>query len=79
MENAASILEKGLLHNLEEMEYFSPDQFNRDLWKHLDKLSSAPFAKKNTRRCYESCALREQPVRWMKAAIPAAGSRGPDG
>jgi transposase len=79
-ENAVGILEKGLFHSLEEMEYFSLDQFNRDHRKHLDELNIAPFAKKeHTRRYYEYSALREQPIRWMKAAIPAARSRGSGG
>ena len=52
VENAVGILEKGLFHDLEEMKYFSLEQFNRDLWMRLDKLNSAPFAKKEHSRRY---------------------------
>ena len=37
---------------MEEMDYFSLEQFNRDLWKHLDKLNNAPFTKKPHNRRY---------------------------
>lgn len=53
VENAVGILEKGFFHDMEEMAYFSLEQFNRDLWKHLDKLNNAPFTKKpHSRRYY---------------------------
>ncbi len=52
VENAVGILEKGIFHDLEEMDYFSLDQFNRDLWHKLDKLNSAPFTKKEHNRRY---------------------------
>ena len=45
---------------MEEMDYFSLEQFNRDLWKHLDKLNSAPFTKKpHSRRYYWDEERRE--------------------
>lgn len=53
VENAVGILEKGFFNDMEEMDYFSLEQFNRDLWKHLDELNSAPFTKKpHSRRYY---------------------------
>ena len=52
VENAVGILEKGFFHDMEEMDYFSLEQFNRDLWRHLDKLNSAPFTKKEHNRHY---------------------------
>lgn len=45
-ENAVGILEKGIFHDMAEMDYFSLEQFNRYLWRHLDRLNSAPFTKK---------------------------------
>ena len=52
VENAVGILEKGFFHDLEEMEYFSLEQFNRDLWRHLEKLNTAPFSKRPHNRRY---------------------------
>ena len=53
VENAVGILEKGIFHDMEEMDYFSLERFNRDLWNHLDKLNRAPFTKKpHSRRYY---------------------------
>lgn len=52
VENAVGILEKGFFHDMEEMDYFSLEQFNRDLWRHLDKLNNAPFTKKEHNRRY---------------------------
>ena len=53
VENAVGTLEKGIFHDMEEMDYFSLERFNRDLWNHLDKLNSAPFTKKpHSRRYY---------------------------
>lgn len=46
VENAVGILEKGFFHDMENMRYFSLEQFNRDLWKHLEELNNAPFKKK---------------------------------
>lgn len=40
------ILEKGLFHKLEERQYFSLEQFNKDLWKELEALNKEPFKKK---------------------------------
>ena len=60
VENAVGILEKGFFHDMEEMDYFSLEQFNRDLWQHLDKLNSAPFTKKpHSRRYYWDEERRE--------------------
>lgn len=60
VENAVGIMEKGFFHDMEEMDYFSLEQFNRDLWKHLDKLNSAPFTKKpHSRRYYWDEERRE--------------------
>ena len=52
VENAVGILEKGFFHDMEEMDYFSLEQFNRDLWRHLEALNSAPFSKKPHNRRY---------------------------
>jgi hypothetical protein len=52
VENAVGILEKGLFHILEERQYFSLDQFNKDLWNELDKLNREPFKKKEHNRYY---------------------------
>ena len=53
VENAVGILEKGFFHDLEEIDYFSLEQFNRDLWRHLERLNTAPFSKKpHNRRHY---------------------------
>lgn len=52
VENAVGILEKGFFHDMENMRYFSLEQFNRDLWKHLEELNNAPFKKKPYCRRY---------------------------
>ncbi len=52
VENAIGILEKGLFHDLEECQYFSLTQFNKDLWAKLDKLNREPFKKKEHDRYY---------------------------
>ena len=52
VENAVGIMEKGFFHDMEEMTYFTLEQFNRDLWKYLDKLNSSPFKKKPHNRRY---------------------------
>ena len=52
VENAVGILEKGFFHDMEEMDYFSLEQFNRDLWLHLEALNNAPFSKKPHNRRY---------------------------
>ena len=52
VENAVGILEKGFFHDMEKMDYFSLEQFNRDLWRHLEALNSAPFSKKPHNRRY---------------------------
>lgn len=59
VENAVGILEKGFFHDMEECEYFSLEQFNDDLWTHLEKLNNAPFAKKDHCRSYYWEAERE--------------------
>ena len=45
-ENAVGILEKGFFHDMEEMDYFSLEQSNRNLCQHLDALNSALSSKK---------------------------------
>ena len=52
VENAVGILEKGLFHKLEEQQYFSLDQFSKDLWKELEALNKEPFKKKEHNRYY---------------------------
>ena len=52
VENAVGILEKGFFHKLEERQYFSLEQFNKDLWKELEVLNKEPFKKKEHNRYY---------------------------
>ncbi|MGN1217499.1 MAG: IS21 family transposase [Phocaeicola sp.] len=52
VENAVGILEKGLFHKLEEQQYFSLEQFNKDLRKELEALNKEPFKKKEHNRYY---------------------------
>lgn len=52
VENAVGILEKGFFHELEERQYFSLEQFNKDLWKELEALNKEPFKKKEHNRYY---------------------------
>ena len=59
VENAVGILEKGFFHDMEDCEYFSLEQFNDDLWTHLEKLNNAPFSKKDHCRNYYWEAERE--------------------
>ena len=46
VENAVGILEKGFFHKLEERQYFSLEQFNKDLWNELKALNKEPFKKR---------------------------------
>lgn len=52
VEAAVGILEKGLFHTLEERQYFSLNDFNRDLWAEVDKLNHEDFKKKEHNRYY---------------------------
>ena len=52
VENAVGIFEKGFFHKLEERQYFSLEQFNKDLWKELEALNKEPFKKKEHNRYY---------------------------
>jgi transposase len=52
VENAIGILEKGFFHDLEERQYFSLGQFNKDLWDKLDELNHLSFKKKEHSRYY---------------------------
>lgn len=52
VENAVGILEKGFFHDLEERQYFSLEQFNKDLWEKLYKLNREPFKNKEHDRYY---------------------------
>lgn len=52
VENAVGILKKGIFHLLEERQYFSLEEFNRDLWTELVKLNKEPFKKKEHNRYY---------------------------
>jgi transposase len=52
VENAVGVLEKGLFHKLEERQYFSLEQFNKDLWKELKALNKEHFKKKEHNRYY---------------------------
>ncbi len=81
VENAVGILEKGIFHDMEEMDYFSLEQFNRDLWKHLEKLNSAPFTKKpHSRRYYweeerqELIPLPAAPYEYMERRMAKVSS-----
>ena len=81
VENAVGILEKGFFHDMEEMDYFSLDQFNRDLWRNLEKLNAAPFAKKaHCRRYYweeerqELMPLPSEPYEYMDRKVAKVSS-----
>lgn len=52
VEASVGILEKGLFHTLEERQYFSLDDFNRDLWAEVDKLNHEDFKKKEHSRYF---------------------------
>lgn len=52
VENAVGILENSFFHKLEERQYFSLEQFNKDLWKELEALNKEPFKKKEHNRYY---------------------------
>lgn len=52
VENAVGILEKGFFHDLEELKFFSLEEFNQLLWKKLEKLNLAPFKNKEHSRRY---------------------------
>ena len=52
VENAVGIFEKGFFHKLEERQYFSLEQFNKDLWNELEALNKEPFKKKEHNRYY---------------------------
>ena len=52
VENAVGILEKGFFHKLEERQYFSLEQFNKDLRNELEALNREPFKKKEHNRYY---------------------------
>ena len=52
VENAVGILEKGIFHTLEERQYFSLEDFNKDLLEELNKLNREPFKKKEHNRYY---------------------------
>ena len=41
-----------IFHKLEERQYFSLDEFNKDLWKELEALNKEPFKKKEHNRYY---------------------------
>ena len=51
-EGIVGILEKGFFHKLEERQYFSLEQFNRDLRTELEALNREPFKKKEHNRYY---------------------------
>lgn len=52
VENAVGIFEKGFFHKLEERQYFSLEQFNKDLWNELEALNKETFKKKEHNRYY---------------------------
>lgn len=52
VENSVGILEKGFFHDLEEYQYFSLEQFNRQLWEKLDLLNKRPLKNREHSRYY---------------------------
>ena len=81
VENAVGILEKGFFHDMEEMDYFSLAEFNRDLWRHLENLNNAPFSKKpHNRRYYweeerkELMPLPPSPYEYMERRLAKVSS-----
>lgn len=76
VENAVGILEKGFFHDMEDMRYFSLEQFNRDLWRHLEELNNTPFTKKEHNRHYyweeekqELMNLPPEPYEYMERRV----------
>ena len=81
VENAVGILEKGFFLDMEEMDYFSLEQFNRDLWRRLEELNAAPFKKKtHCRRYYweeerlELMPLPPVPYEYMERRVAKVSS-----
>lgn len=52
VENAVGILEKGVFLDLDELPFFSLEQFNRTLWEKLDKLNDAKLKNREYSRRY---------------------------
>lgn len=50
VECSVGILEKGFFHDLEEMTFYSLEDFNLELWNRLAKLNQETFAKRNETR-----------------------------
>ena len=52
VENAVGILEKGFFHDMEDQQYFSLEEFNRDLWRHLETLNHRKLKDDEHSRAY---------------------------
>ena len=52
VENAVGILEKGIFQELQDIKFFTLEDFNNELWKRLKKLNEAPFQKREYNRLY---------------------------
>lgn len=50
VENSVGIMEKGFFHELEEIPFFSLDDFNELLWEYLRELNASPLTGKNYSR-----------------------------
>lgn len=50
VENSVGILEKGFFHELEDLQFFSIEDFNRELWIRLDRLNRRTLAGKDYSR-----------------------------
>lgn len=81
VEASVGILEQGIFHSLEEHRYFSLEQFNRDLFREVDKLNRAPFKKKEHSRYYywmeekaELLPLPDEEYHFMERSIAKVSS-----
>ncbi len=52
VECSVGILEKGIFHDLEDLKFFSLEDFNQRLWELLDAVNSSPFKKKEHDRFF---------------------------
>ncbi len=62
VENAVGILEKGFFHELEDMTFFSIDDFNAALWEKLDTLNERELKGKSYSR-YERWLVEKQTLK----------------
>lgn len=82
VENAVGILEKGIFHDLDKMEFHSLAEFNEQLWKLVDKVNRAPFRKESNNRYYyleeERGALQPLPAEPYEFMVQKYAKVAPD-